>query len=1188
MHSYRPSPTPFMRPPPRRMGPPPKLSGATSKSMPKNPAGAPPIPREIPDPIAVNVQKLLGVHKLVCRIAQPLKREHIEWVLGGERYYAFPTFGDEHRFFLAHIADGETYLLRDDVVCKKIPDVGGIPEGSVFEVELEPNSDRIFIVDALRIGEDCLWYTPLHARLQALRRMEESNEAFPFSRMSSYHATRLRGAVEKTKQKSRARDRLRPKAPVVQAQEKPAECGWIFVPDVWYEFGNGGMAFSISTEDDLPEAGPLPLLDIQRVSKPPHPARRNFDELYSTISSLEAVGKVEKIVDDETGLEVFNCAKNAAGPESPVEVRMCRGLVLHPPSQTIVATPFVRFFDDNGDTKAGGKINTENVLGTMKLDGSLIIAFQWNAVIMTTTRRRMDSAQSLWARDWLRGRGVSLRSGWTYLFEALYKDNSVIVTYNFDSLVLLTAFDSFGQEATYDASAAIARELQVPMVPCLIATRRDFGVLVAHKKQYCEVHSEGWVVASANTRVKIVSAAYKQALPTRAGAHPMIVWREMRKMAFDGLVKNMQPHHRNEAVSMRDALEAQFFEIRDAFFCNVHLRVEALLHSRSEEATPLPDLSFCSHVADDLVAYLCGNVTRATNVPEDVLCKYADCCAALCHDNSYGSAIRKKLLAHAQLAFEVLLKDLRAVNGRAEVNTCTGNGRPEADDCTDKGEPEAVDCAGNGRLEVGDCTRNENSDTHDSTALTCIRISLRNCLRFVMHLFTRVVLPSRNIFYIIVSLLDGQRIVDKFSSQCICMMLKHFRRRAFLGGPWKYEKHLIQLLLSATYDSENTRTHILFLQRVMSKPSFKKHTRPNVESSTCPVLRFFCIFKCDSGLPRMSDAEMSDHLLCAANRLPIGVCVFGYLRMATLSSTFRSAFQHKLQFASQNGRALGLLIAWLLEQLSEVGHSSLGWTAARIRLAASSNDEGMVSGVCDGEVEKNKVEKSDDAQDGEVEKREDKNKDAEEEHDQDAPWPTFESLLNISLAILALRDIAVDIPRASFEDSFASCLAKNLKMEDNPSWQVLAKPMVSSAIDETNFANTMPDRPSRYRVQIFDLIRPRGPQQLRYYQPSANCRQTWGKAWLWATEEEFQAELSTRPLMPDDVFIRCLYFAGVRVSRNVRFASVWCKSMYETFNAERRQNDAYHGFDDHFAQPRRTPLRSLSPFRAGYYEGLAL
>eukprot|EP00397_Hematodinium_sp_SG-2012_P004230 GEMP01004241.1.p1 GENE.GEMP01004241.1~~GEMP01004241.1.p1 ORF type:complete len:1189 (+),score=204.44 GEMP01004241.1:150-3716(+) len=1188
MDSYRPSP---------------KSSGATSKSMPKNPAGAPPIPREIPDPIAVNVQKLLGVHKLVCRIAQPLKREHIEWVLGGERYYAFPTFGDEHRFFLAHI-DGETYLLRDDVVCKKIPDVGGIPEGSVFEVELEPNSDRIFIVDALRIGEDCLWYTPLHARLQALRRMEESNEAFPFSRMSSYHATRLRGAVEKTKQKSRARDRLRPKAPVVQAQEKPAECGWIFVPDVWYEFGNGGMAFSISTEDDLPEAGPLPLLDIQRVSKPPHPARRNFDELYSTISSLEAVGKVEKIVDDETGLEVFNCAKNAAGPESPVEVRMCRGLVLHPPSQTIVATPFVRFFDDNGDTKAGGKINTENVLGTMKLDGSLIIAFQWNAVIMTTTRRRMDSAQSLWARDWLRGRGVSLRSGWTYLFEALYKDNSVIVTYNFDSLVLLTAFDSFGQEATYDASAAIARELQVPMVPCLIATRRDFGVLVAHKKQYCEVHSEGWVVASANTRVKIVSAAYKQALPTRAGAHPMIVWREMRKMAFDGLVKNMQPHHRNEAVSMRDALEAQFFEIRDAFPRNVRVRVEALLHSaRSKKKISLPDLSFCSYVADDLFTYceyVCENVAREkiTNYPEAVLCKYADYCAALCPENSYGSAVRDKLLLRVQQAFEMLLEDLRAVNCGPEVNTCTGNGRPEVHDCSGNRGPKASNCAGKRRPEVGDCTRNENYDNRDSTALTCIRIRLKNCLRFAMYLVSRKVLTNRIMLSITTSLLDGQRSVDTFSGQCICMLLRHFQDRPMnsVRQMERHEKKIRDLLLSATYDSDDIRRD---LWNLASKLHF---TTPNIESSPCPVLRFLRSDGDDSGLPRMSDDEMSDHLLCAANRLPIGVCVFGYLRMATLSSTFRSAFQHKLQFASQNGRALGLLIAWLLEQLSVVGYSSLGWTAARIRLAASNNVDDIVSGARDGEEEKQKVEKSDsevekhkedkhkvEKSDGEVEKRQDKNKDAEEEHGQDAPWPTFESLFHISLTFLGLRDIAVEIPRSSFEDSFASCLGTKLKMEDNPSWPVVAKRMVSLAIDESKLAaNTMPDQPSRYRVQIFDLIRPRGPQQLRYYQPSANCRQTWGKAWLWATEEEFQAELSTRPLMPDDVFIRCLYFAGVRVSRNVRFASVWCKSMYETFNAERRQNDAYHGFDDHFVQPRRTPLRSLSPFRAGYYEGLAL
>ena len=69
----------------------------------------------------------------------------------------------------------------------------------------------------------------------------------------------------------------------------------------------------------------------------------SFDKLYSSINELVQRGEVEKTVDSGTSLEIFTY-RAAAAFSNPM-VRLSRGLVLHPPSRTVVTRPFVRFFE---------------------------------------------------------------------------------------------------------------------------------------------------------------------------------------------------------------------------------------------------------------------------------------------------------------------------------------------------------------------------------------------------------------------------------------------------------------------------------------------------------------------------------------------------------------------------------------------------------------------------------------------------------------------------------------------------------------------------------------------------------------------------------------------------------------------------------------------------------------------------
>ena len=81
-----------------------------------------------------------------------------------------------------------------------------------------------------------------------------------------------------------------------------------------------------------------------------HPARvLPFDEIYARANAAVARGTVEKCTDADTGIEIFNYTRNSSedvdmAPDDAE--KLCRGLVLHPTTHTVLATPFVRFASD--------------------------------------------------------------------------------------------------------------------------------------------------------------------------------------------------------------------------------------------------------------------------------------------------------------------------------------------------------------------------------------------------------------------------------------------------------------------------------------------------------------------------------------------------------------------------------------------------------------------------------------------------------------------------------------------------------------------------------------------------------------------------------------------------------------------------------------------------------------------------
>ncbi len=125
----------------------------------------------------------------------------------------------------------------------------------------------------------------------------------------------------------------------------------------------------------------------------------------------------------------------------------CRGLIIHTPTNEVIARPFPKFFNHNQEQAAGIITQTAHVKVTDKADGSLGILYplpMGGHAIATRGSFISDQAQHAteiyherYADQWEPVPGV------TYLFEIIYRDNRIVLDYgDTDDLVHLATIDN--------------------------------------------------------------------------------------------------------------------------------------------------------------------------------------------------------------------------------------------------------------------------------------------------------------------------------------------------------------------------------------------------------------------------------------------------------------------------------------------------------------------------------------------------------------------------------------------------------------------------------------------------------------------------------------------------------------------------------------------------------------------------
>lgn len=237
-----------------------------------------------------------------------------------------------------------------------------------------------------------------------------------------------------------------------------------------------------------------------------HPARKlDFAELHSGLEARVKSGTVTVSRQGPLALYHYSnrCVYDLLWDEFSL---LARGLILDVERGELVATPFPKFFN-YGERDA--KLPDEPFHAFEKLDGSLGIVYFHAGRWQVTTKGAFGAGQSRWAEARLAHYDLRLldpRS--TYLFEIIYRDNRIVVRYDYEDLVLLGAYDGDGGELDAPGVAALAAQLGTRA-----ARRYEYAQVedIVRAAEALDQNDEGFVIRFASGyRIKLKGSAYRR------------------------------------------------------------------------------------------------------------------------------------------------------------------------------------------------------------------------------------------------------------------------------------------------------------------------------------------------------------------------------------------------------------------------------------------------------------------------------------------------------------------------------------------------------------------------------------------------------------------------------------------------------------------------------------------------------
>ncbi|MDE3023415.1 MAG: T4 RnlA family RNA ligase [Pseudomonadota bacterium] len=252
-------------------------------------------------------------------------------------------------------------------------------------------------------------------------------------------------------------------------------------------------------------------------------ANINTYELIQKLNSEIELGNVSvKYHAEHPNLALYCYTKQCVYERNWNEINtLARGLIIDVELMQIIAYNYKKFFNVSENNTLIPDLSFE---AYEKLDGSLIAVWYYRDAWYCSSKGSFESDQAQWAKQWLQANKIesNLTPGVTYLFEAIYPENKIVIPYDYEGLVLHGIYAQNGEEANYDCLALNAWRLGVKLVEKYTFSSISEMLTKAKTLPFTE---EGWVLRFENGyRLKVKGEEYKRIHAAVSNLTPLSVW----------------------------------------------------------------------------------------------------------------------------------------------------------------------------------------------------------------------------------------------------------------------------------------------------------------------------------------------------------------------------------------------------------------------------------------------------------------------------------------------------------------------------------------------------------------------------------------------------------------------------------------------------------------------------------------
>lgn len=298
---------------------------------------------------------------------------------------------------------------------------------------------------------------------------------------------------------------------------------------------------------------------------------------YEQIKPYIAEGLINEQVHPEyPDVRLFNYTQKCQFEKKWDEVtKVCRGLILNVKTGEIVARPFPKFFNYEEHVANGDTLPNEVPEVYPKYDGSLGIMYWIEDKPYFATRGSFVSDQARWVMEHMLPFGkdsLFLDKSLTHLFEIIYPENRVVVSYGWSGIIYLGSIDRETGETK-----------NFPQLNAIPFTSYE------QLKALNTPNEEGFVLfyPKANMRVKIKFEEYKRLHKVMTGLSSIGVW-EMLRDGVDPLSHDIPDEMHPWLNDVINQLTMKYNAIENKAK-EVHERVKDL-PSRKEQAIAINEL----------------------------------------------------------------------------------------------------------------------------------------------------------------------------------------------------------------------------------------------------------------------------------------------------------------------------------------------------------------------------------------------------------------------------------------------------------------------------------------------------------------------------------------------------------------------------------------------------------------------